>query len=177
MSGMWMRSSSRSADNAGFFGGRWTRTATSWISWSRAAGARELPSAFSASSRRGKRDRQGSGSPTRREAMRPPVGNSACRLLIEPGNTRTTGLRCPISTPRSENAECVISSQQRRSSVFARSMRPPTIHSGSHAIVSSRSIIDSFGSGPSPLGKPRRLFAERRITHRCADRTASAKIT
>lgn len=58
------------------------------------------------------------------------------------------------------------SSQQRRYGVFSRSMRPHATHLGSHAIVSRRSIIDSFESEPSPLGRPRQVFAERRSGHR-----------
>ena len=69
----------------------------------------------------------------------------------------------------------VTSSQRRRCSVFSRFMRPFTTHSGSHAIVSRRSIIDSFGSRPSPLGTPRRVFAERRSTHRCSDQNRFAE--
>ena len=59
---------------------------------------------------------------------------------------------------------------------LARSMRPCTTHSGSHAIVSKRSIIDSFGSMHSPLGRPRRVFAERRSTHRYSDQNRFGEI-
>ena len=101
--------------------------------------------------------------------MGPPAANSACQLLIEPGSTKTTGPRCPTSTPGGENAKCVVSSRQRRCSVLSRSMLPPTTHSVSQAIVSRRSTIDSFGSKPSPLGRPRRAYSERTPAHRGAD--------
>lgn len=65
----------------------------------------------------------GSWLPTSCEAIWTLAGNSGCRLPIEPGSTRTVGLRCPTSTPASE---------------------------------------------PSPLGRPRRVFNERRTMHQCA---------
>ena len=97
---------------------------------------------------------------------------AACRELGLWATHRTgqsENNRAEVSHPHTREQEHQTRRIKRRPSVFSRSMRPPTTHSGSHATVSRRSIIDSFGSGPSPLGRPRRVFTERSTTHRCAD--------
>lgn len=48
---------------------------------------------------RGNGGLHGGRSPTGWEATRPPVANSDCRPTIEPVGTRTTGPKCPTSTP------------------------------------------------------------------------------
>lgn len=107
--------------------------------------------------------------------MRWPVLTWSCRLLTELASTKTPGLRHPASTPVSENAKCTALVQNHSCSVVTRPMRQSTIHSGSHAIVSRRFIINSFGSGPSQAGKPRMVSAERVSMHRRADQNRLGK--
>ena len=51
----------------------------------------------------------------------------------------------------------------------AQVQRSLAAHAATHAIVSGQSIVDSFGSEPSPFGRPRRVFTERSTTHRLVD--------
>ena len=85
-----------------------------WRFWPGATGIRAQQCASFGSSWRDEGDCGCNGSPTSCEAVRAPFGNSACRLPIEPGNTRTTGLMVSQRTPRSESAQHLVSSRKRR---------------------------------------------------------------
>ncbi len=99
--------------------------------------------------------------PTSCEATRLRTERSSHPLHIEPGNTKTTELKSPTSTPGSRNAKCADSSQRHTLNDFSRSTARFTTCSELHVIISKRSTIVSCGSELSLTGRRRRVPAER----------------